>query len=64
MAKPVEADLPMVRDVRRLMSGKPLIGALGSAILLRRDRYVAATRPVGDIAQLVPALAALYRLQA
>jgi 3-(3-hydroxy-phenyl)propionate hydroxylase len=54
----------MVRDVRRLMSGKPLIGALGSAILLRRDRYVAATRPVGDIAQLVPALAALYRLQA
>jgi len=62
--KPVAADLPMVRDVRRLMSGKPLIGALGSAILLRRDRYVAATRPVGDIAQLVPALAALYRLQA
>jgi 3-(3-hydroxy-phenyl)propionate hydroxylase len=57
--KPVEADVLCVRDVRSLMTERPQIGALGCAILLRRDRYVAATRPVGDILQLLPALAAL-----
>lgn len=56
---PGEAEFPIFRDVSRLMSEPPYAGTLGQAILLRRDRYVAATKPVSEAHELLPALRVL-----
>jgi 3-(3-hydroxy-phenyl)propionate hydroxylase len=50
---PEPADFPILRDVSRSFSAPQLASYLESAILLRRDRYVAATRPLERVDELV-----------
>lgn len=56
---PVACDFPIVRDHGRKFSVKPFLGYLDHVILVRRDRYVAATAPVADAAALQDAIAAI-----
>lgn len=51
---PASAPFPVVRDSSRFFSQKPFRDCLDTALLLRRDRYVAALEPVQSIAGLVP----------
>lgn len=44
---PVAADFPVYRDQSRLFACEPYKSYLGHALLVRRDRYVAASAPVG-----------------
>ncbi len=50
---PVAGDFPVVRDVSRLFSTEPHRSYLGSALLLRRDHYVAAVVPISEAGDLV-----------
>ncbi|MCM2474563.1 bifunctional 3-(3-hydroxy-phenyl)propionate/3-hydroxycinnamic acid hydroxylase [Rhizobium sp. CG5] len=56
---PVAAAFPIVRDQSRFFSEKPFRECLGHALLLRRDRYVAAIEPVGSLANLIPMITRL-----
>lgn len=56
---PVSAPFPIVRDSSRFFSEKPFRDCLEMALLLRRDRYVAAIEPVRSIAGLVPMITRL-----
>nr|WP_319249114.1 bifunctional 3-(3-hydroxy-phenyl)propionate/3-hydroxycinnamic acid hydroxylase [uncultured Celeribacter sp.] len=51
---PVNAAFPILRDQSRFMSQQPFRSCLGHALLLRRDRYVAALEPVQNIEKLLP----------
>lgn len=56
---PLDGAFPVYRDVGRLFSTPQMRAYLGHAILLRRDRYVAAAVPVarhGDLTALISAL--------
>lgn len=44
---------PIVRDQSRMLSQEPYIGYAGHALLLRRDRYVAAAVPAAQIGSLM-----------
>jgi len=50
---PVSGAFPVVRDVSRYFSDPSFAGYLDRAILLRPDRYVAATRPVAEVQGLL-----------
>ena len=54
---PAQADFPVVRDVSGLFLTPPFADCLGHVLLLRRDRYVAAIRPVADAMDLLPFVA-------
>ncbi|ATF20607.1 bifunctional 3-(3-hydroxy-phenyl)propionate/3-hydroxycinnamic acid hydroxylase [Phaeobacter gallaeciensis] len=56
---PVAATFPILRDRSRFFSQQPFRDCLGHALLLRRDRYVAAIEPVGNIAGLLPVIQSL-----
>lgn len=56
---PVSAPFPIVRDSSRFFSEKPFSDCLDMALLLRRDRYVAAIEPVRSIAGLIPMITRL-----
>lgn len=56
---PVSAPFPIVRDSSRFFSEKPFRDCLDRALLLRRDRYVAAIEPVRSIAGLIPMITRL-----
>lgn len=56
---PVSAPFPVVRDSSRFFSEKPFRDCLDKALLLRRDRYVAAIEPVRSIAGLIPMITRL-----
>lgn len=51
---PVVAPFQILRDQSRFFSEKPFRECLGHALLLRRDRYVAAIEPVESLAALFP----------
>ncbi|MEM7463003.1 MAG: hypothetical protein AAF362_10000, partial [Pseudomonadota bacterium] len=51
--KAVDSEIAIVRDVSRLLSSRPYSDYLDHAILLRPDKYVAATAPVNKIADLL-----------
>ncbi|MGI9401171.1 MAG: bifunctional 3-(3-hydroxy-phenyl)propionate/3-hydroxycinnamic acid hydroxylase [Rhizobiaceae bacterium] len=51
--KAVASSFPSVRDANRLLSGKPFADYLDHAILLRPDKYVAATAPADKISNLI-----------
>lgn len=51
---PQSKDFEIYRDVSKLFSAPELARYLGYALLLRRDRYVAAAVPVDRMADLVP----------
>lgn len=53
---PVQAPFPIVRDCSRHFSAGPFAQCLGHAILLRRDRYIAAARPLDKAEELLPLL--------
>lgn len=53
---PAAADIPIIRDVSCHFSDRPFNACLEQAILLRRDRYIAAIRPFNEVEQLVPFL--------
>lgn len=50
--KPVASDLPTYRDVSRLLARSPYVGYLNHALLLRRDRYVAASAVLDNVLSL------------
>lgn len=56
---PVPADFPIYRDASRQFSTPGLKSYLGTALLLRRDRYVAAVAPIQQSADLLPYVKAL-----
>lgn len=56
---PLHADFPIVRDVSGLLAVAPFADCVGHVLLLRRDRYVAALRPVERAEELLPLLAAI-----
>lgn len=56
---PRSADFSIVRDHGRFFSQDPYPRYLEHAVLLRRDRYIAAARPVGKASELVGAAAML-----
>lgn len=56
---PIDGTLPVYRDVSRLFSAPQMRAYLGHALLLRRDRYVAAAVPVGRADQLAAYIEAL-----
>ncbi|WP_339692624.1 bifunctional 3-(3-hydroxy-phenyl)propionate/3-hydroxycinnamic acid hydroxylase [Celeribacter baekdonensis] len=56
---PVAASFPILRDQSRFFSQPPFRDCLGHGLLLRRDRYVAAIEPIGQIASLLPMIARL-----
>ncbi len=60
---PVEAAFPIVRDRSRFFSEKPFRACLGHALLLRRDRYVAAIEPVASIGNLIPVIRQLTAIR-
>jgi 3-(3-hydroxy-phenyl)propionate hydroxylase len=51
---PVETGFPTFRDQSRFFSQTPFRDCLGQAMLLRRDRYIAALEPVASLTGLVP----------
>ena len=53
---PIRASFPIVRDQSRFLSGEPFVSYLGHAILVRRDRYIAATAPVTQVGDLTEPL--------
>ncbi|MGA2494061.1 MAG: bifunctional 3-(3-hydroxy-phenyl)propionate/3-hydroxycinnamic acid hydroxylase [Roseiarcus sp.] len=53
---PAPQDFPVLRDVSRFFSQQPWRGYLGSALLLRRDRYVAAAAPIARACELLDCL--------
>jgi 3-(3-hydroxy-phenyl)propionate hydroxylase len=56
---PMDGTFPVYRDVGRLFSAEQMQAYLGHALLLRRDRYVAAALPLARAAELSPHIAAL-----
>lgn len=56
---PVSAQFPIVRDHSRFFSQKPFSECLDTALLLRRDRYVAAIEPVQSLPGLFPMIVRL-----
>lgn len=50
---PEKADFPIFRDASREFSAPALKAYLGTALLLRRDRYIAAAVPVSEAAKLL-----------
>ncbi len=50
---PARAHFPIARDQSRFFAQRPYIDYLGYALLLRRDRYIAASKPVGDVLDLL-----------
>ena len=50
--KPFTSRIPTYRDASRLLSNRPYIDYLNRALLLRRDRYVAASSEVAKIVDL------------
>lgn len=56
---PASAPFPIVRDSSRFFSEKPFRDCLDTALLLRRDRYVAAIEPVHSLAGLIPMITRL-----
>jgi 3-(3-hydroxy-phenyl)propionate hydroxylase len=56
---PVAAPFPILRDQSRFFSQKPFRDCLDKALLLRRDRYVAAIEPVQSLPGLFPMIARL-----
>jgi 3-(3-hydroxy-phenyl)propionate hydroxylase len=50
---PIDGSFPVHRDVSRLFSAPQMQAYLGHALLLRRDRYVAAAVPVQQAGELV-----------
>lgn len=56
---PVPAHFPVFRDHSRFFSQKPFRDCLETAMLLRRDRYVAAIEPVQSLPDLLPMIARL-----
>jgi 3-(3-hydroxy-phenyl)propionate hydroxylase len=61
---PVSAPFPIYRDHSRFFSQSPFRECLDSALLLRRDRYVAAIEPVQSMAGLIPVISRLTEPQA
>lgn len=56
---PVSAAFPIIRDHSRFFSQRPFRDCLDKALLLRRDRYVAAIEPVRSLPGLIPMIARL-----
>ncbi|HBF29589.1 FAD-dependent monooxygenase, partial [Rhizobium sp.] len=56
---PVDGAFAVYRDVSRLFSAPQMQAYLGHALLLRRDRYIAAAVPVGQVAELAQRITAL-----
>lgn len=56
---PIDGDFPVYRDVSRLFSAPPMHSYQGHALLLRRDRYIASSVPVGRADELVDRISAL-----
>lgn len=56
---PISAPFPILRDQSRFFSQRPFRDCLEKALLLRRDRYVAAIEPVQSLPGLVPIAARL-----
>jgi len=56
---PIDGDIPVYRDSSRLFSTEQMRPYLGHALLLRRDRYIAAAVPVTRIGELIDKAAAL-----
>ena len=52
-AKPSAAEIPTARDVSRFFSSPPLARYLDHVLLVRRDRYVAGTRPAERAEELL-----------
>jgi 3-(3-hydroxy-phenyl)propionate hydroxylase len=50
---PETGPFPIFRDVSRFFSAEPYASCIGHILLLRRDRYVAAVRPVAAAAELL-----------
>ena len=59
--KPGRADFPIVRDVNRMLVKRPYMHYLDNVILLRRDRYVAASTRSQKVAELQTPLMGLGR---
>ncbi|MAT88216.1 MAG: monooxygenase [Aestuariivita sp.] len=57
--KPVEAQFPIVRDREKFFSKKPYKHYLDHILLIRRDRYIAASAPCENPLCLLEALGAL-----
>ena len=53
-SNPVEAEFPIVRDASRFFDQPPYASYLEHVLLLRRDRYVASTRPLEAAEELAP----------
>lgn len=56
---PVSAAIPILRDRSRFFSAEPFRSCLGHALLLRRDRYVAAVEPIDTLSNLIPMISKL-----
>lgn len=56
---PIDGDFPVYRDVSRLFSAPQMHSYQGHALLLRRDRYIASSVPVGRADELVDRISAL-----
>ncbi|NTI78242.1 bifunctional 3-(3-hydroxy-phenyl)propionate/3-hydroxycinnamic acid hydroxylase [Agrobacterium rhizogenes] len=56
---PVDGSFSVYRDVSRLFSAPQMKSYLGYALLLRRDRYIAAAEPVSSVDSLCEKVAAL-----
>lgn len=59
-----DAPFPILRDAGRLLSEEPFRSYLGQALLLRRDRYLAAARPTAEVLKLLDPLRALSPVRA
>jgi 3-(3-hydroxy-phenyl)propionate hydroxylase len=58
---PVAGPFTILRDQSRFFSEKSFRDCLDHALLLRRDRYVAAIEPVGSLANLIPMITRLTK---
>ena len=48
-----EGSIRILRDVSHLFSRNPYRSYLGSALLIRQDKYIAATAPIDNIEKLL-----------
>ncbi|SHG52744.1 3-(3-hydroxy-phenyl)propionate hydroxylase [Kaistia soli DSM 19436] len=56
---PVEAPIPIYRDATALFSAPAMRPYLGHALLVRRDRFIAAATPIDQIDGLLPKIASI-----
>lgn len=56
---PIKASFPIVRDQSKFFSAPPFAPYLGHAMLIRRDRYIAATAPLSRIEELIAPMSAI-----